>query len=728
MVWVYVVLSLNYVDGFDESCWCGSPGIYGKCQCGEIESMQWDETGNIPQGCSVDSLCSFVGEKEKSNGTTFTNEFGTEIPRTCYQFENYGGCGGEQIMPEEDTCYDYYGIPLTPDVLKSCYGGSQNEESASCDSSCSTEPCHDCYAACSYCTCDRDGDGSELHDSLVSGSQPGCRNCGLGFEKDCDCEDENPDLHPGTYGGLGEFHDEVGTTGTGEIFAYGTVKKDVTNLHITIGREKEKDPTALFSGFPNYQIKIEVIGATADFAGAVVAKLKEKYGIINEWGYNIDDFFPSNESFTDTYFAGLKYTYKNFHITVTTLVDGPDVEISTSWTCDNPGGGKLPTRGGKSIKVKSKSGQDGLSARLSKLKDAREPLETQTGVARDKNKYPGNKPYDTINDTRINGLVNCGEKLWPKQGEGSGGKANSPEPGTSFYTIMPKDTGYYWIGDFPVYHIYPSGLSFNKLANLTFNYNEGEIPDDLEPIIYRFEDDYINQKTNYSVLNSVTQTIGSEGGIIQSQDGNFVFDIPQWALDSAVDFSVDKVEIQEPFDPNVECESDSDCGSEYPGYEMICGGNNRYVLRDYHYPICRNPGTYSSYCEEYKIYNFEEFCNDGMWCSNGQCVAATCSSEDDSDGGVNLYEFGVVGGDLYGGAFSDFCTYSGEVVEHSCQSGAVTREIIGCPNGMICKEDEGYCVNLNFRDLSYVLKGWSYGFVELDAAKNYLHKWINLNG
>ena len=67
----------------------------------------------------------------------------------------------------------------------------------------------------------------------------------------------------------------------------------------------------------------------------------------------------------------------------------------------------------------------------------------------------------------------------------------------------------------------------------------------------------------------------------------------------------------------VECRINSNCGEEHFIHSPEC--NNGDVYQDYWKPICRNPGSTSSYCDYETEYRLRQDCSAAA-CINGQCV------------------------------------------------------------------------------------------------------------
>lgn len=103
---------------------------------------------------------------------------------------------------------------------------------------------------------------------------------------------------------------------------------------------------------------------------------------------------------------------------------------------------------------------------------------------------------------------------------------------------------------------------------------------------------------------------------------------------------------------------------------------------------CVDEGKVKEYsCFEDGTYAESEVeCGSGLKCLGGRCLKSSC---EETDGGLNIYKYGVVTVD--GDDYEDECINSHNILEYFCYGDSVDSDYRDCGKGYICNEDMNKC-------------------------------------
>ena len=141
----------------------------------------------------------------------------------------------------------------------------------------------------------------------------------------------------------------------------------------------------------------------------------------------------------------------------------------------------------------------------------------------------------------------------------------------------------------------------------------------------------------------------------------------------------------------INCSSNSQCGTNGFTGDLFCQGNN--VYQNYKTYTCNNPGTSSSSCTNSTTAQLQTTCSVNQTCSNGSCVAVACSTN--AQCGIN----GLTG-DLFcqsdGNVYKKFRTWTCNnpgSANSSCSHSDTDQKQVTCTANQTCSG--GSCVNQN---------------------------------
>lgn len=480
------------------------------------------------------------------------------------------------------------------------------------------------------------------------------------------------------------------------IIAPGTMSFDISPIKIKIGPE---EPCC---GWPLMTANINING-DEDWLDKVY---KTVGPLVPIEGFKIEDFLPTFPPVPPykrgTYNTGIFPNHeqgKDYNVDFTITLDCNNVTITSRWSymwSTKKKSWWLPLPGWKWVKFKKKTGGHTKSYTIKSKANA---ISLLNGM-----RYTPGEDTKHYTRTRFNDIFE-GDLF------------------SSLHQCCPYDTTtvsalctYIARGDLGFsdhgYYIGPSDAVFNPPARITYGY---DIPDWANPMLYMLMDDYVEHdcEGEYTDSETVNATIGTAGGTISSLDGNFTLDIPSNALDDSVEFTVSKRTFDCSLQSYPSCSSDSECGSDY--YENLhCLGEN--IHSTYHKFRCVHAGTVSSYCREDTYPSLEEFCTINETCENGQCAPVACIN--DSDGGVDIYEPGLIDGN---GNYTDHCVNSSYIAELWC-SGVIGYSISACPE--ICSM--GRCTgSVTIQEVLDLIDLWVSGAATIDDVIIAVEDWIN---
>ena len=139
---------------------------------------------------------------------------------------------------------------------------------------------------------------------------------------------------------------------------------------------------------------------------------------------------------------------------------------------------------------------------------------------------------------------------------------------------------------------------------------------------------------------------------------------------------------------NIECDSNSDCGtSGYIGSPFCSYGN---VYQDYKTYTCNNAGTPSSSCSNSTVAKLKTTCATGQTCSNGACGNIACNTNSDCGTSGYIGSPFCSNGDVYKTYKTYTCNNAG-TVNASCSNSTTDKLVTNCTTNQTCSS--GACVD-----------------------------------
>jgi len=299
-----------------------------------------------------------------------------------------------------------------------------------------------------------------------------------------------------------------------------------------------------------------------------------------------------------------------------------------------------------------------------------------------------------------------------KDAQGGKAKTETSKPSTYLVRATVCSLGNCSL-DGPAYFFGPSDTVFDKSVSITMLYDNKSINDSSAPQFFRYEDDYIGARCNYTDSDTVISIVGPSGGNISSMDRNFSVEIPSDALTQNTNLVISRRILQCGIRPHVECNYTEDCGNGTWVGGNYCDLSGQIVKNNYTSYTCENPRSLSSYCKPYTDSDVFQYCDLDQLCENGQCQELTCIN--DTDMGMNPDTYGMV---YFNKSYfglnigrADYCLDQNDLVEFSCSNSKIGYTKYTCTPKMC---SEGYCTNsipiggcmlLDQPGMAYVLNG-----------------------